>query len=63
VPRSCLVINPASADQFIAGLAGFDLPVTTPEIAVCAMWHPRMDADPAHRWLRDAVMSVCRPGK
>ena len=23
------------------------------------MWHPRMDADPAHRWLRDTVTAVC----
>jgi len=23
------------------------------------MWHPRMDADPAHRWLRDTVLAVC----
>jgi hypothetical protein len=23
------------------------------------MWHPRMDADPAHRWLRDTVVAVC----
>jgi len=23
------------------------------------LWHPRMDADPAHRWLRDCVRQVC----
>ncbi len=43
-----------------AGVKGFALPVATPEIAVSAMWHPRMDADPAHRWLRNTVISVCR---
>lgn len=38
----------------------FDLPVTTGQIAVSLMWHPRMDADPVHRWLRQHVLSVCR---
>jgi len=42
------------------GVLGFELPVRTAPIAVSAMWHPRMDADPAHRWLRDTVLSVCR---
>lgn len=42
------------------GLVSFDLPVPTPEILVSAMWHPRMDADPAQRWLRHTVMDVCR---
>ncbi len=46
-----------------AGVRGFALPVATPEIAVSAMWHPRMDADPAHRWLRNTVISVCRGGR
>ena len=38
----------------------FDLPVRTPGITVSQMWHPRVDADPAHRWLRATVASVCR---
>ncbi len=41
-------------------LQSFPLPVTTPEITVSQLWHPRMDADPAHRWLRGVVLSVCR---
>ena len=56
VPRSCL----GSADPLAEGLASFELPVRTPEIVISAMWHPRMEADPAHRWLRDIVMAVCR---
>ncbi len=59
VPRSCLGSGATSADPLAQGLAGFDLPVRTPEIAISAMWHPRMDADPAHRWLRDTVIAVC----
>ena len=58
VPRSGLA-SPASADPTAQGLVGFDLPVRTPPIVISAMWHPRMDADPAHRWLRDTVVAVC----
>ena len=41
------------------GLHSFPLPVTTPEFSVSMLWHPRMDADPAHRWLRGVVREVC----
>jgi DNA-binding transcriptional LysR family regulator len=44
-----------------AGLHSFPLPVTTPEITVSLLWHPRQDADPAHRWLRGCVRDACRP--
>jgi DNA-binding transcriptional LysR family regulator len=37
----------------------FPLPVSTPEITVSLLWHPRLDADPAHRWLRGIVREVC----
>ena len=39
---------------------GFELPLRTPPIAISQMWHPRLEADPAHRWLRGLVLSVCR---
>jgi DNA-binding transcriptional LysR family regulator len=42
-----------------AGLHSFPLPVPTPEITVSLLWHPRLDADPAHRWLRGHVRAVC----
>jgi DNA-binding transcriptional LysR family regulator len=38
----------------------FDLPVQTGTIAVSLMWHPRLDADPVHRWFRDKVTEACR---
>ncbi len=41
------------------GLHTFELPVATPEFAVSLLWHPRMDADPAHRWLRGCVRETC----
>jgi DNA-binding transcriptional LysR family regulator len=42
------------------GLVSFPLPVATPEIVVSLLWHPRFDADPGHRWLRDLVQTACR---
>ncbi|HEX8172770.1 MAG TPA: LysR family transcriptional regulator [Thermoanaerobaculia bacterium] len=45
--------------QLRAGLHTFALPFPTPPITVSMLWHPRMDADPAHRWLRDVVREVC----
>lgn len=41
------------------GMHSFPLPVPTPEITISLLWHPRMDADPAHRWLRECVRDVC----
>ena len=41
------------------GMVSFPLPVSPPEITVSMLWHPRMDADPAHRWLRGCVREVC----
>jgi len=45
------------------GVRSFPLPVVTRSITVSQMWHPRMDADPAHRWLRGLVQSVCNTGE
>jgi len=38
----------------------FDLPVATPGITVSQIWHPRMDADAGHRWLRGLVFEAFR---
>lgn len=42
-----------------AGMHSFPLPVATREFTVSMLWHPRLDADPAHRWLRGHVRDVC----
>jgi DNA-binding transcriptional LysR family regulator len=42
------------------GIQQFDIPLRTPEILISALWHPRVDADPAHRWLRQVVISLCK---
>lgn len=60
VPHSCLGNSLTTDHAAMSGLATFEPPVPTPQFNISAMWHPRMDADPAHRWLRDTVMSVCR---
>jgi DNA-binding transcriptional LysR family regulator len=42
-----------------AGMHSFPLPFSMPEITISLLWHPRLDADPAHRWLRGCVQDVC----
>lgn len=37
----------------------FNLPMVLPDIPLALLWHPRHDADPAHRWLRQLVLAVC----
>ncbi len=44
------------------GVHAFALPVATPDFAVSQAWHPRYDADPSHRWLRDVVRRACGGG-
>ncbi len=41
------------------GMHSFALPVLMPEVTVSLLWHPRLDADPAHRWLRGRVRNAC----
>lgn len=59
IPHSCL------SNQFIPdyatanGLQYFELPVQTPAFNVSAIWHPRLDQEPAQRWLRAEVLAVC----
>ncbi|RWF42977.1 MAG: LysR family transcriptional regulator, partial [Mesorhizobium sp.] len=41
------------------GLFTFSLPVKLAPLTISLLWHPRLDADPAHRWLRGLVKEVC----
>ncbi len=41
------------------GMHSFALPFPLEEISVSLLWHPRLQADPAHRWLRGLVVKVC----
>jgi DNA-binding transcriptional LysR family regulator len=42
-----------------AGMRSFPLPAPAPAIIVSMLWHPRHEADPAHRWLRQCVQDAC----
>lgn len=42
-----------------ADMHSFALPVALPAFTVSLLWHPRLDADAAHRWLRASVREVC----
>lgn len=42
-----------------AGMHTFPLPFSLPTFTVSMLWHPRLDADPAHRWLRGCVRDAC----
>ena len=37
----------------------FALPISVSPFTVSLLWHPRMEADPAHRWLRGCVRDAC----
>ncbi|RQO45025.1 LysR family transcriptional regulator [Pseudomonas sp. KBW05] len=43
------------------GLHSFALPLALPTFTVAMLWHPRLDADLGHRWLRGCLREVCRP--
>ncbi len=45
------------------GMVSFPLPIPAQGFAVSMLWHPRMDADPAHKWLRTCVRDVCAAEK
>jgi DNA-binding transcriptional LysR family regulator len=44
------------------GMHSFALPFAVPAFTISIMWHPRQDADPAHRWLRGLMVEVCGGG-
>jgi DNA-binding transcriptional LysR family regulator len=41
------------------GMHTFPLPVAIPPFTVSMLWHPRMDGDLAHRWLRACLRTAC----
>lgn len=42
-----------------AGMHSFAIPLPLAEFTVSMLWHPRLDADPTHRWLRGHVRAAC----
>lgn len=53
------VVPERHTENLRAGMHSFALPVALPEFTVAILWHPRLDADPVHRWLRGCVREVC----
>ncbi|MBK5400806.1 LysR family transcriptional regulator [Pseudomonas sp. TH39(2020)] len=41
------------------GMHSFALPLSLPAFTVAMLWHPRLEADPVHRWLRGCLREVC----
>ncbi|MFN3844325.1 MAG: LysR family transcriptional regulator [Paracoccaceae bacterium] len=41
------------------GMACVDLPFEVPPFAVSLLWHPRMEGDQGHCWLRGCLRTVC----
>jgi DNA-binding transcriptional LysR family regulator len=56
VPRSACLALPGYE------IALFELPIRMPELIVSQIWHPRIDADAGHRWLRAMVFEAFRDG-
>lgn len=45
------------------GLYIFPLPVRTEPVSFSLAWHPRFDADPIHRFVRESIVKVCATGR
>lgn len=43
------------------GMYSFPVPLRTTGFTVSMVWHPRLDADPVHRWLRACMRQACTP--
>lgn len=56
VPRSACLALPGYE------MALFEPPIPMPELVISQIWHPRMDADAGHRWLRAMVFEAFRKG-
>jgi DNA-binding transcriptional LysR family regulator len=44
----------------LAPLKTVAIPIELPAYDLVMVWHPLHDLDPAHRWLRDQIVEVCR---
>jgi DNA-binding transcriptional LysR family regulator len=42
------------------GMHSFPVPVPVRDFTISLFWHPRLDGDAAHRWLRGVVREVCK---
>lgn len=42
------------------GMHSFELPIAVQPFTISLLWHPRLDDDAAHRWLRECIRAVSR---
>lgn len=57
---ACAPERAARAMGSALGLRVFTLPLDLPAVPLRLAWHPRQDADPAHRWLRKTLLAVMK---
>ena len=57
---ACAPERTARAMGSALGLRVFTLPLDLPAVPLRLAWHPRQDADPAHRWLRKTLLAVMK---
>ncbi|WP_067538258.1 LysR family transcriptional regulator [Nocardia crassostreae] len=52
------------AEQYgpVLGIRWFPVPVDLPEVEIRLLWHARLDADPAQRWLRETIRAAFGTG-
>ncbi|WP_433026046.1 LysR family transcriptional regulator [Actinomycetospora sp. CA-053990] len=48
------IVESLGADDLVV----WEVPTPLPPLVIAQSWHPRTDADPVHRWLRDRVREV-----
>lgn len=61
VALSDLVLTgPTALEGLAPGVRSLPVPVVLPKHAITLVWHPRVDADPAHRWFRELVRRALR---
>jgi DNA-binding transcriptional LysR family regulator len=61
VPASfSLATQEHPTDKSVTTMYVFELPVNTAPITISQMWHPRLEPDAAHRWLREQMRTVCK---
>jgi DNA-binding transcriptional LysR family regulator len=60
--RMIAVLRRRIAEQFVRTnpLELLTLPFASPSVETGMLWHRRLGGQPAHRWLRDMVLAVCR---
>jgi DNA-binding transcriptional LysR family regulator len=52
----------AEQSSHTLGIRWFPIPAALPELDVRMLWHARLDADPAQRWLRDTIRDALANG-